>query len=185
MELQEVKMGSLQAFVRSDSDCEERGCSAFPVHQVRVVCACACLCVPTLNRSRSHCPQSLALPIVPTCTCWVATGRASQSPCHEKGASNILLCSPSVVTIFPCPCILPGAVRTSAYQTYCRPRQQTCVVCMFSSKARCGITPLLSCRLTFRFTRLPSWTFAWSTLTAMVPTSWRSSVSRRLLAPGS
>ena len=30
-----VKVGSLQQFVHSDGDCEDRGPSAFPVHQVR------------------------------------------------------------------------------------------------------------------------------------------------------
>ena len=31
-----VKVGSLQQFVHSDGDCEDRGPSAFPVHEVRV-----------------------------------------------------------------------------------------------------------------------------------------------------
>ena len=39
--MEDVKVGSLQHYVRSEGDCEERGCSSFPVEEVG--CRCSAL----------------------------------------------------------------------------------------------------------------------------------------------
>ena len=37
--MEDVKVGSLQHYVRSEGDCEERGCSSFPVEEVGRSCS--------------------------------------------------------------------------------------------------------------------------------------------------